>query len=100
MGMAGFTQDLSFSQFYEKPLLRNPALAGVFTGDVRISGIHRSQWQSVTVPFQTSGLSAEVKFPMRWDDWITIGIQATHDVAGDIKIHFAGRCGNNGMRAF
>jgi type IX secretion system PorP/SprF family membrane protein len=86
IGIAGLTQDLSFSQFYEKPLLRNPALAGVFTGDVRISGIHRSQWQSVTVPFQTSGVSAEVKFPMRWDDWITIGIQATHDVAGDIKM--------------
>ena len=86
MVMTGFGQDLSFSQFYEKPLLRNPALAGVFTGDVRISGIHRSQWQSVTVPFETSGLSAEVKFPLRWDDWITIGVQATHDVAGDIKM--------------
>jgi type IX secretion system PorP/SprF family membrane protein len=86
MAITGFTQDLSFSQFYEKPLLRNPALAGVFTGDVRISGVHRSQWQSVTVPFQTSGVSAEVKFPLRWDDWITIGIQATHDVAGDIKM--------------
>lgn len=86
MAVTGFTQDLSFSQFYEKPLLRNPALAGVFTGDVRISGVHRSQWQSVTVPFQTSGVSAEVKFPLRWDDWITIGVQATHDVAGDIKM--------------
>lgn len=79
-------QDLSFSQFYEKPLLRNPALAGVFTGDVRISGVHRSQWQSVTVPYKTSALSAEVKFPLRWDDWITIGLQATHDIAGDIKM--------------
>ena len=86
MVMTSFGQDLSFSQFYEKPLLRNPALAGVFTGDVRISGIHRSQWQSVTVPFETSGVSAEVKFPLRWDDWITIGVQATHDVAGDIKM--------------
>ncbi len=86
MAVTGFTQDLSFSQFYEKPLLRNPALAGVFTGDVRISGVHRSQWQSVTVPFQTSGVSAEVKFPLRWDDWVTIGVQATHDVAGDIKM--------------
>jgi len=82
----GFGQDLTFSQFYEQPLLRNPALAGVFTGDVRISGVHRSQWQSVTVPFQTSGLSAEVKFPMRWDDWITLGLQVTHDVAGDVKM--------------
>jgi type IX secretion system PorP/SprF family membrane protein len=81
-----FSQDLTFSQFYEKPLLRNPALAGVFDGDVRISGVHRSQWQSVTVPFQTTGLSAEVKFPLAWNDWITVGLQATHDVAGDIKM--------------
>jgi type IX secretion system PorP/SprF family membrane protein len=86
LGMKGTSQDLSFSQFYEKPLLRNPALAGVFNGDVRISGVHRSQWQSVTVPFQTSAISAEVKFPLQWDDWVTIGLQATHDVAGDVKM--------------
>ena len=27
-------QDLHFSQFFEAPLLRNPALAGLFEGDV------------------------------------------------------------------
>jgi type IX secretion system PorP/SprF family membrane protein len=85
-GMKAYNQDLSFSQFYEKPLLRNPALAGVFEGDIRISGVHRSQWQSVTVPFQTSAISAEVKFPLRWNDWITIGLEASHDVAGDVKM--------------
>jgi type IX secretion system PorP/SprF family membrane protein len=85
--MTGHAQDLTFSQFYEKPLLRNPALAGVFTGDVRVSGVHRSQWQSVTVPFQTSALSAEVKFPLAaWNDWVTIGLQATHDIAGDVRM--------------
>ncbi|MBN9296186.1 MAG: PorP/SprF family type IX secretion system membrane protein [Filimonas sp.] len=80
-------QDLTFSQFYEKPLLRNPALAGVFDGDIRISGIYRNQWQSVTVPYQTGAMSVEVKFPLpQWEDWITVGLQATHDVAGDIKL--------------
>jgi type IX secretion system PorP/SprF family membrane protein len=80
-------QDLTFSQFYEKPLLRNPALAGVFNGDLRISGAFRNQWQSVTVPYQTSAMSAEVKFPINdWNDWLTLGLQATHDVAGDIKL--------------
>lgn len=80
-------QDLTFSQFYEKPLLRNPALAGVFNGDMRISGAFRNQWSSITIPYQTSALSAEVKFPIsNWDDWITVGLQATHDVAGDIKL--------------
>jgi len=80
-------QDLAFSQFYEKPLLRNPALAGVFDGDIRVKGIFRNQWQSVTVPYQTGALSAEVKFPVgNADDYLTIGVQTTYDVAGDIKL--------------
>lgn len=36
-------QDLHFSQFYEAPLLRNPALAGLYEGDVRIQGVYRNQ---------------------------------------------------------
>jgi len=80
-------QDLAFSQFYESPLLRNPALAGVFTGDVRVTGTFRNQWQSITVPFRTEALSAEVKFPIgKYDDWITAGLQLTQDAAGDIQL--------------
>jgi type IX secretion system PorP/SprF family membrane protein len=80
-------QDFAFSQFYEMPLLRNPALAGVFDGDVRVSGVFRNQWQSVTVPFQTSAASVEMKFPTRQkDDWITGALQVTYDVAGDIQM--------------
>ncbi len=80
-------QDLSFSQFYEKPLLRNPALAGVFDGDIRVAGIFRNQWQSVTVPYQTGALSVEMKFPVgNANDYLTLGLQTTYDVAGDIKL--------------
>jgi type IX secretion system PorP/SprF family membrane protein len=80
-------QDFSFSQFYEKPLLRNPSLAGVFDGDIRVSGIFRNQWQSVTVPYQTSAASAEVKFGIGGaNDYLTAGLQMTNDVAGDIKL--------------
>ncbi len=88
MGSAGFSQDLTFSQFYEAPLLRNPALAGIFNGDVRVKGNFRSQWASITVPFQTSAFSAEYKMPLNNSvgDWITLGLQATNDVAGDIKL--------------
>jgi type IX secretion system PorP/SprF family membrane protein len=89
MGWAGVAtaQDLNFSQFYELPLLRNPALAGIFSGDVRAQAVHRSQWQSVTVPFQTTGGSVEVKFPIgNYYDFLTIGAQITHDVAGDSKL--------------
>ncbi len=80
-------QDFSFSQFYEKPLLRNPALAGVFDGDIRVIGIFRNQWQSVTIPYQTSGASVETKFSIgNADDYLTLGLQMTNDVAGDIKL--------------
>jgi type IX secretion system PorP/SprF family membrane protein len=80
-------QDLNFSQFYELPLLRNPALAGIFIGDIRVQGVYRNQWQSVTVPFRTSGLSAEVNFPVNdYGHYLTAGTQILHDVAGDSKL--------------
>jgi type IX secretion system PorP/SprF family membrane protein len=46
-------QDLHFSQFYNSPLNLNPALAGVFTGDIRFIGNYRNQWESVPVPYLT-----------------------------------------------
>ncbi len=80
-------QDITLSQFYENPILRNPALAGIFEGDVRIEGTIRSQWQTVTVPYKTQALSTEVKFPIGTQaDWMTAGLQLTHDVAGDIQL--------------
>lgn len=81
-------QDIHFSQFYEMPLLRNPALAGIFKGDFRLTAAYRNQWQSVTVPYRTFGLGAEYKRSMgsSSDDFITIGLQATNDVAGDSRL--------------
>ena len=82
-----FSQDLTFSQFYEQPLLRNPALAGIFTGDIRVSAAYRDQWASVTVPFRTTALSIEHKFPVgKANDNLTIGTQFTEDAAGDIRL--------------
>jgi type IX secretion system PorP/SprF family membrane protein len=81
------SQDLAFSQFYEQPLLRNPALAGIFKGDLRVSMAYRDQWGSITVPFRTSSLSIEHKIPLgEHNDLITIGAQMTMDVAGDIHL--------------
>lgn len=81
-------QDLTFSQFYEQPLLRNPALAGVFDGDVRVKASFRNQWAAITVPFQTGALSGELKLPINnaAGDWVTLGLQVTHDVAGDARL--------------
>jgi hypothetical protein len=51
-------QHIHFSQFSETPLLRNPALAGIFYGDFRVQAVFRNQWSSVTVPFENSSLNA------------------------------------------
>lgn len=82
------SQDINFSQFYELPLLRNPALAGIFAGDIRATAAFRSQWQSVTVPYRTIGLGLEYKRALNQNsnDFITYGLQATNDIAGDSRL--------------
>src|SRR5262245_27634885 len=79
-----FSQDVGYSQFYDQPLLRNPALAGVFTGDARFTASYRNQWESVTIPYRTFGFSAEFKVPLHLveNDNATFGLQLLRDVAG------------------
>jgi type IX secretion system PorP/SprF family membrane protein len=87
LSFTGYAQDFTFSQFYEQPLLRNPALAGVFNGDLRVSMAYRDQWGSITVPFRTTSLSIEHKIPLNNQyDVLTIGSQMSMDGAGDIRL--------------
>jgi hypothetical protein len=81
-------QDLNFSQFYEMPLLRNPALAGIYKGDFRATAAFRSQWGSVTTPYISQALGAEIKFSVSQhsDNFIALGVQMTNDLAGDSKL--------------
>ncbi len=80
---AMYAQDIHFSQFFEAPLLRNPSLAGIFTGDLRVQGVYRSQWGSVTVPYRTGSFDVEYKKPIgRGDDFVTAGLQILYDKAG------------------
>ena len=80
-------QDLNFSQFYELPLLRNPALAGIYTGDFRATSAFRSQWGSVTVPYTSQAMSLEMKTGVSEasDNYFSVGMQMTRDMAGDSK---------------
>jgi len=81
-------QDINFSQFYEMPLLRNPALAGLYSGDFRATAAFRNQWNSVTTPYQTQALGVELKFGTSQysDNYLALGIQMTNDIAGDSKL--------------
>src|SRR5678810_953488 len=76
------SQDLHLSQFFETPLLRNPALAGIFTGDVRLQMVYRDQWNSVTSGYRTGSLSGEYKVPVgKGDDYVTWGMQLFYDLS-------------------
>lgn len=79
-------QDIHFSQFFEAPLLRNPSLAGLYSGDIRVQAVYRDQWNSVTNAYKTGSLNAEYKMPIgKGDDFITTGIQFLYDRAGTIS---------------
>jgi type IX secretion system PorP/SprF family membrane protein len=76
-------QDLHFSQFFEAPILRNPSLAGIFTGDIRVQAVYRDQWNSVTTAYKTASLNGEYKMPVgKGDDFLTTGLQVLYDQAG------------------
>ena len=82
-----FSQDIHFSQFFEAPLLRNPSLAGIFTGDIRVQAVYRDQWNSVTNAYKTASFNAEYKNPIgKADDFITFGIQMHYDRAGTVGL--------------
>jgi type IX secretion system PorP/SprF family membrane protein len=81
-------QDIHLSQFFETPLLRNPALAGIFTGDVRVQGVYRDQWRAVGYAYTTKTLSAEYKFVLpESNDYMTVGLQAFYDMAGATRLN-------------
>jgi len=83
LGIAARAQDIHFSQFYETPLLRNPALAGLFTGDYRVQTVFRDQWNSFTDAYRTGSLNAEVKWPVgNGNDYFTTALQVLYDKAG------------------
>lgn len=52
-------QDIHFSQVDADPLLLNPAYAGFFNGAGRFGVIYRTQWASVSTPFQTFAVTGE-----------------------------------------
>lgn len=80
-------QDIHFSQMFETPLLRNPALAGIFSGDIRIQSVYRSQWNSVTNAYHTTSANLEYKLPLgETNDFITLGGQVLYDRAGTVDL--------------
>ena len=81
-------QDIHFSQFYNSPLTTNPALTGIFRGDVRIYGLLRSQWDAANSPYRTIHLAADGKLfnPRMKKGFFSVGGQLYRDEAGDSNL--------------
>lgn len=75
-------QDIHFSQFDMNPVYLNPALTGDHACDWRFAANQRSQWKSVSRPYNTIAMSAENR-----SGWLLPGlyhgINLFHDAAGD-----------------
>ena len=54
-------QDPHFSQYYASQMTVNPATAGMFQGDMRLSGLYRQQWPQFGSPFVTGTFAFEWK---------------------------------------
>ncbi len=78
-------QDVHFSQFYESPVLLNPANAGAMNADIRLACNYRSQWKTVLNPYNTMATTADAKVFRRGKEgsnYMGIGVSAYSDKAG------------------
>jgi type IX secretion system PorP/SprF family membrane protein len=78
-------QDLHFSQYFNSPLLVNPANTG-FTpdGDYRIGVNYRTQWATISNPYKTFSVFGDAQlFGNRMENgWVGVGGALLRDVAG------------------
>ena len=84
-------QDLHYSQFYNSPQTANPALTGIFNGDVRYMANMRDQWRWVPVPWFTFGAAYDRKFYPKKSDghFFSGGVNLYHDRQGDSKLNLS-----------
>ena len=80
-------QDVHFSQFTRTSFLLNPSLISFQKNDYKAILQRRSQWKSVTVPFNTFTVSIERKNVYSSH---SCGVQFLNDVAGDSRFRTTG----------
>lgn len=79
-------QDIHFSQFFFAPQLLSPAETGNFEGRFAFTANHKSQWRSVSRPYQTTALGAEANGLIGRLPNLALGLQIFSDVAGDSRL--------------
>jgi type IX secretion system PorP/SprF family membrane protein len=86
IGQYNFAQDLHFSQFFNNPLLTNPANTGFIPdADYRLGASYRNQYSNImAVPYQTISIfgDAQVFRNKIETGWLGLGGVILRDVAG------------------
>jgi type IX secretion system PorP/SprF family membrane protein len=86
LAQVALAQDLHFSQFFNAPLMLNPANTGFIPdGDYRLGVNYRNQWASVTAfPYKTMSAYGDVQVMQNRDNtgWMGLGGVILRDVAG------------------
>ena len=82
----GLAQGMHFSQYYNAPLLLNPANAALMSdNDYRVGVNYRKQWASIPVPYTT--ISAFGDFQLmrnsNYSYWMGVGFAFFNDKAGN-----------------
>ncbi len=79
-------QGMHFSQYYNAPLLLNPANAGLLpTNDYRIGVNYRKQWASIPVPYNTTAVYGDFQALRNKNqtNWLGAGFSFWNDKVGD-----------------
>jgi len=80
------SQDLHFSQFFNSPLVTNPANTGFIPdGDYRLGVNYRNQWSSImAIPYKTMSVFGDMQVMQNNDNtgWMGLGGVILRDVAG------------------
>ena len=82
-------QDMQYSYWQFSPISYNPAFTGAFYGNLRVNGLYRDQWRSVSAGngFQTLSLSLDgnIPFGLKETDWVSVGLNIAKDQGGDTE---------------
>jgi len=82
---SSYGQDLHYSQFFNSPLNVNPALAGAFGGEQRITANYKNQWNSSLVPYNEFTMAYDRKIsPSDTTGFFSVGGHLNYDKAGDL----------------
>lgn len=82
----GKAQDIHYAQFHNVPLYQSPAMTGVMSADYRLTGVYRSQWETVPVQYKTFALGFDAKVLETKSGVLAAGLLLSRDQAGDSNL--------------